>query len=614
MDDSDDIDIDTRKRSIPFSESEAKKQVEKLAKGTNKTAFHGIAELTKAIQNGLVQEGNLIFGTSSIVHAKGLDRNLANKKDKTQTERCQKDDWKAAFMNTFPSMMIFLGTRQWRKYPYLHVAIYAGHRIKCSNCELFHGELSFTDGEPVFSCDSEESDRPFKCPKCSTVESLDKGKHYVIEVGGHYHGGIGMVSAKPLEDAFMNDAEFIAFIPHPPGQKSLTMVLQRALACLGLYFYYDMAAVSCEIFALTIMKMVHNFGPIQLEVLNLKKGMSSPEIDKFDKFYVEITKRLKKIDTRNMLTLEYYLNNVDQEELISRIKSGLQQGYTAFELNNADPWFLDTMYKDYDTYRRTNDPSLIHKGLVEDEADEQPFSYLWLNPEDKDAPAKLELHLKVEKDNLKVEKVTLDAIKALNLGFEEMFLVLFKKGNELKADWNTRDEGGWTALMHACQHGNEEATKMLLQVPNIDVNVQDQYGYTCLMAACTNCLSSPSNTVPLLLDWSSKLSLDLNHQDFLGQTAFNKVCSYNQFFEKNSPPWKRSIELVQLLIGKAQEKNIDLANEDHFGGTGFDCLPDSNIKKELARFLNRPYVHSTNNVPNGEIMDHYELWVNDDDD
>ena len=583
MDDSDTDDIDTRKRSIPFSDTEAKQQIKNLAKGTNKSAFHGIQELNEAIENGLVQEGNLIFGTSTIVHAKGLDRNLANKEDESQTERCQKDDLKAGILDTFPSMAMFLGTRQWRKYPYLHVAIYAGHKIKCSICKLFHGELSFSDGEPVFSYDSEESVTSFKCPKCSSVESLDKGKHYVIEVGGHYHGGIGMVSAKPLEEAFMNDAEFIAFIP--PGRKSLTMVVQRALACLGLYYYYDMAAVSCEIFALTMMKMVHKFGPIQLEVLHMKKDMSPPEIDKFDKFYAEITKRLKKIDTRNMLTLEYYLNNVDQEDLISRIRSGLQQGYTAFHLNNDTPWFLDSMYKDYDTYRRTNDSSLIHKGLVEDEYDEQPFSYLWLNPKDKDAPTKLELHLQVEEDNLKVEKVTLDAIKALNLGFEEIFLVLFKKGNELKSDWNTRDKGGWTALMYACQHGNEEIIKMLLQVPNIDVNVQDEYGYTCLMAACTNCLSSPSNTVQLLLDWASKLSLDLNHQDFLGQTAFNKVCSYVQFFEKDSPPWKRSIELVQLLIDNAQEKNIDLANKDHFGDTGFDCLPDSKIKKDLAKLL-----------------------------
>merc|ERR1711963_891599 len=98
----------------------------------------------------------------------GLDRNLANKEDRTQTERCQKDDLKAGILDTFPSMAMFLGTRQWRKYPYLHVAIYAGHKIKCSNCQLFHGELDFPDGEPVFSYngdDIDESVRPFKCPK-----------------------------------------------------------------------------------------------------------------------------------------------------------------------------------------------------------------------------------------------------------------------------------------------------------------------------------------------------------------------------------------------------------------------------------------------------------------
>ena len=495
-----------RKGCITFSESEAKKQIKKLAKGTNRSAFCGIQELSEAMEKGDVQEGNLIFGTSTIVHAKGLDRNLANKEDKTQTERCQTNDLKAALSNNFPSLISFIGTGQWRKYPYLHVAIYAGHKIKCSNCQLFHEKLIFADGEPVTL--RKEGVRLFQCPKCSMIESLDKGTHFVIEVGGQYRGGIGMVSAIPLQNAFMKEAEFIAFSPQDEITPLMSVVfsselaLQRALACLGLYYHYDMAAVSCEIFALTIMTMSSKFGPLQLKILSMKKDMSPPEIDKFDNFYAEITKRLKKIDTRNMLTLEYYLNNVDQEELISRIKSGLLQGYTAFDLNNVDPWFLGPMYKDYDTYRRTKDLSLIHKGLL---TYEQPFSYPWLNPEDKGAPAKLELHLEVEKDNLKVEKVTQDAIQALRLDFKELFFVLFKKGNELKSDWNTRDEIGWTALMYACQDGNVEAIKMLLQVLNIDVNVQDEVGYTCLMAACSQSfkiLTSPIEIVQLLLDWS----------------------------------------------------------------------------------------------------------------
>ena len=70
------------------------------------------------------------------------------------------------------------------------------------------------------------------------IGSLCTGHHYVIENGGHLGHGIGMISATPVEKAFERDAEF--FVLSPPkdsdGRSTRYLVLQRALASLGMYY------------------------------------------------------------------------------------------------------------------------------------------------------------------------------------------------------------------------------------------------------------------------------------------------------------------------------------------------------------------------------------------
>ena len=89
------------------------------------------------------------------------------------------------------------------------------------------------------------------------------GDHYVIENGGHFGEGIGMINAKTFEGAFEADAQF--FVLSPPkdsnGKSTRYMVLQRALASCGLYYKYHMRAVSCEVFAMTMMNCKPVFEP-----------------------------------------------------------------------------------------------------------------------------------------------------------------------------------------------------------------------------------------------------------------------------------------------------------------------------------------------------------------
>mgnify|MGYP001399947731 CR=1 FL=1 len=100
------------------------------------------------------------------------------------------------------------------------------------------------------------------------------GNHYVIHNGGNNwkHLGLGMISAVTIEEAFEKKALF--FVLSPPkdsdGNSTRNLILQRALACLGTFFAYNIRAVSCEVFAMTMMHLkptLEENGPIQLKAL-----------------------------------------------------------------------------------------------------------------------------------------------------------------------------------------------------------------------------------------------------------------------------------------------------------------------------------------------------------
>ena len=63
-------------------------------------------------------------------------------------------------------------------------------------------------------------------------------------------------------------------------------------------------------------------------------------------------------------------------------------------------------------------------------------------------------------------------------------------------DVNFQDKDGWTALMYACVHGNEEMVKVLLEQENINVNLQDRYDRTALMINCGSVYRNSGRKLP----------------------------------------------------------------------------------------------------------------------
>ena len=179
------------------------------------------------------------------------------------------------------------------------------------------------------------------------------GNHYVIENGGSLRGskGIGMIDAETFEDAFETDAEF--FVLSPPkdsnGKSTRYMVLQRALASCGLYYKYHMRAVSCEVFAMTMMNCKPVFEPLQTDVIQPSIGHEITEEKRlqdekrFHEFFQSLKHRLSKMENLVILTLKYYLESIDP-------KCHIDVSTDISWLNsNITPWF-ETMKNDYDQF------------------------------------------------------------------------------------------------------------------------------------------------------------------------------------------------------------------------------------------------------------------------
>ena len=69
-------------------------------------------------------------------------------------------------------------------------------------------------------------------------------------------GKIGTISVVDLDEAFEDNENF--FLLSPPkvnGQSTRHLILQRARACIGLNYIYDINAVSCETFAASLLEL-----------------------------------------------------------------------------------------------------------------------------------------------------------------------------------------------------------------------------------------------------------------------------------------------------------------------------------------------------------------------
>ena len=251
-----------------------------------------------------LRRGQIIFGSVSLAHAYNAKNPITS-----------------YFLNLFAPIIMKFETGEARESPYLHVAVYAGKF---------------------------------------------EGRHYVIENGGGFteylhphHGLIGMISVVPMDEAFEEDAKF--FVMSPPKdskvQSTRQLVLQRALACLGTFYYYHLRSVNCEGFAMIMMKLnlEPQFEPVQGDVLRPFKGYETDEAKdredqkRFKKFYGALLKKVEEWEDETILTLDYYLRN----EVGKTQKEALENCRDVDKLNEnvagGMPWW-HIMDVDYDLF------------------------------------------------------------------------------------------------------------------------------------------------------------------------------------------------------------------------------------------------------------------------
>ena len=166
---------------------------------------------------------------------------------------------------------------------------------------------------------------------------------------------MGYVDCLPLQNAFGPDARF--FILDPPkdanGNSTRYLVLQRALASVGVCFQYHLRAVSCEAFAMTMMNAEPDWRSLQLQVLNntmvtsvkMTKEKRQADAAMYQEFYKSIVARWRMLDQPVILTLKYLVNTYTMRKVFP-----LEQGKSHQQLNREKkPWFR-AMIADYQKF------------------------------------------------------------------------------------------------------------------------------------------------------------------------------------------------------------------------------------------------------------------------
>ena len=242
---------------LRFSTDVIKKHIKKWMAGPKeKNSFNGIEKLEKGVVDGLLRPGQLIFGTVSIKHHEAAEGTFQG--------------W---IYDSFSPLLTMVTKKQKRPFAYLHVAVYAGKQ---------------------------------------------DGVNYFIENYGHDGDGYGRIRAVPIDEAFEDDAHF--FVVSPPkdkaGKSTRYIIIQRALACIGVQYEYHMRAVSCETFCTAILyPLDDSFHPIQRSIVrshknNLPTDDAAKQLEedkqKYKKFHSDLCCQMKKVPKGCLLSLKLY--------------------------------------------------------------------------------------------------------------------------------------------------------------------------------------------------------------------------------------------------------------------------------------------------------------------
>jgi hypothetical protein len=262
-----------------YNEDGIKQHIKKWMEGPKENnSFNGIKSLETAADDRLLRPGQLIFGTVSIKHHE------------------EADGFRGWIYDSFSSLIALITTNQMRPFAYRHVAIYAGKV---------------------------------------------GGVHYTIENGGYDDSetGIGSIAARPIDKAFEEDAKF--FVVSPPkdkrGRSTRYIVLQRALASIGVTYEYHMRAISCEIFCTAILHPSDiSFRPIQRSIIRShKRNLPQDDADrklkedteKYEIFHKKLCQQISLVPEGILLSLELHLKERQTKP--------------------EGPWWIDAMIRSY---------------------------------------------------------------------------------------------------------------------------------------------------------------------------------------------------------------------------------------------------------------------------
>lgn len=159
--------------------------------------------------------------------------------------------------------------------------------------------------------------------------------------------------------------------------------------------------------------------------------------------------------------------------------------------------------------------------------------------------------------------------------------LLLDNSSKLSINGNDQNKHGEIVLFIACKMQLTPVVKWLLERAGdfeIDPSIVDKHGNTSFIAACA--IHGNKGIINLLLKNSSKFNLDLNRQNNKGETAFITSCKISPRYKYNGGE-----EAARTIIKNASKLGIDLTIMDNCNKTGYDYLPDSDLKNDLAKIL-----------------------------
>lgn len=187
-----------------------------------------------------------------------------------------------------------------------------------------------------------------------------------------------------------------------------------------------------------------------------------------------------------------------------------------------------------------NEISIEYDYLTKQVSDRLPTTILHLCCK---IPARKCFNLLIKQSNININAVVGDGSLITHAAAQGGEIDIFRQAVEMNISPHHKDNSGWTPLIYACEYGNLDIVKILIEKWDVDINQVCNRGYSPLMF-CTN-LHSVHNLKPpkVYIEESRKIAktlleteADVNISDKSGGTAL--MWSIQQ----------RRFELIKILL------------------------------------------------------------------